>query len=49
VKKAGVKLFIGHVLRYFQEFEAMRAQIDAGKVGKPGFVKLYRAAFSRWR
>jgi len=42
VKKAGVKLFIGHVLRYFQEFEAMRAQIAAGKVGKPGFVKMYR-------
>ncbi len=42
VKKAGVKLFVGHVLRYFQEFEAMRAQIVAGKVGKPGFVKLYR-------
>jgi len=42
VKKAGVKLFVGHVVRYFQEFEAMRAQIAAGKVGKPGFVKLYR-------
>jgi len=42
VKKARVKLFVAHVLRYFQEFEAIRAQIAAGKVGKPGFVKLYR-------
>lgn len=41
-KKAKVKLFIGHVLRYFQEFEAIRAQIAAGKVGKVGFVKMYR-------
>lgn len=42
VKKAGVKLFVAHVVRYFQEYEAMRAQIAAGKIGKPGFVKLYR-------
>lgn len=41
-KKAGVKLFVAHVVRYFQEFEAMREQIAAGKVGKPGFVKTYR-------
>lgn len=41
-KKAKVKLFVGHVVRYFQEFEAMRAQIEAGKVGTPGFAKIYR-------
>lgn len=42
VKKAGVKLFVAHVLRYFHEFEAMKAQVEAGKVGKVGFVKMYR-------
>ena len=42
VRAAKVKLFVGHVLRYFQEFDAMRAQVAAGKVGKVGFVKLYR-------
>lgn len=42
VKKANVKLFVGHVVRYFHEFEAIRAQIRAGKIGEPGFVKLYR-------
>jgi UDP-N-acetylglucosamine 3-dehydrogenase len=43
VKKAkGVKLFVGHVLRYFQEFEAIKAQIEAGKVGRVGFVRTYR-------
>lgn len=41
-KKAGVKLFVGHVVRYFHEFEAMKAQIAAGKIGEPGFAKLYR-------
>ena len=41
-KKAKVKLFVGHVLRYFPEYEAIRSQINAGKVGKVGFVKLYR-------
>jgi predicted dehydrogenase len=42
VEKAGVKLFVGHVVRYFQEFETIKAQIDAGKVGKVGFVRTYR-------
>ncbi len=42
VNKAKVKLFVGHVVRYFQEFEAMKAQIAAGKIGQPGFAKLYR-------
>ena len=41
-KKAGVKLFVGHVVRYFHEFEAMRAQIHAGKIGEPGWAKLTR-------
>lgn len=42
VKKAKVKLFVAHVVRYFQEFEALKAQVDAGAVGKVGFVKTYR-------
>lgn len=41
-KRAKVKLFIAHVVRYFQEFVAIKAQIDAGKVGKVGFVRTYR-------
>lgn len=41
-KKAGVKLFVGHVVRYFHEFEAMKAQIAAGKIGEPGWLKISR-------
>ena len=42
VKKAGVRLFVGHVVRYFQEFDAIKSQVDAGKIGKVGFVRTYR-------
>jgi predicted dehydrogenase len=42
VHQAGVKLFVGHVVRYYQEFEALREQVATGKVGRVGFVKLSR-------
>jgi predicted dehydrogenase len=42
VKRAKVKLFVGHVVRYFQEFEALRGHIAAGTIGEPGWAKLYR-------
>lgn len=41
-EKAGVKLFVGHVVRYFHEFEKMRGQIQSGALGEVGWVKLYR-------
>lgn len=41
-KQADVKLFVGHVVRYFHEFEALKNQIKAGAIGEPGWVKLYR-------
>ncbi|HDP36033.1 MAG TPA: Gfo/Idh/MocA family oxidoreductase [Candidatus Hydrogenedentes bacterium] len=41
-EKAGVKLFVGHVVRYFHEFEAMKTQIQSGAIGEPGWIKLYR-------
>ncbi len=41
-KKGKVKLFVGHVVRYFHEFESMKAQIDAGNIGNPGYAKIYR-------
>jgi UDP-N-acetylglucosamine 3-dehydrogenase len=41
-EKAGVKLFVAHVVRYFQEFDLLKAQIEAGAVGDAGFLKMYR-------
>jgi len=42
VEKAKVKLFVGHVVRFFHEFEAMKAEVKSGKIGRVGFVKMYR-------
>ncbi|HOC68814.1 MAG: 1,5-anhydro-D-fructose reductase [Candidatus Hydrogenedentes bacterium ADurb.Bin101] len=41
-RKGGVNLFVGHVVRYFQEFECLRAQVQSGAIGEPGWAKLYR-------
>jgi len=41
-ERAGVKLFVGHVVRYFHEFEGMRAQVKSGSIGKAGFVRMFR-------
>ena len=40
--QANVKLFVGHVVRYFHEFEALKTQIKSGAIGEPGWAKLYR-------
>jgi predicted dehydrogenase len=42
VRKAGARLFVGQVVRYFHEYEAIRLQVQSGVIGKPGFVKTYR-------
>lgn len=42
VKRSGVKLLVGHVVRYFQEFEAIRERVQSDAIGKVGFVKTYR-------
>jgi predicted dehydrogenase len=40
--KAGVTFMPAHVLRFFPEFTAMKAQIDAGAVGNPAVVRTTR-------
>ena len=42
VKRAKVKLFVGHVVRYFHEFTVMKQEMEAGKIGAPGFAKFFR-------
>ncbi|GMW02661.1 MAG: oxidoreductase [Candidatus Hydrogenedentota bacterium] len=42
VKSAGVKLFVGHVVRYFPEYEAMRTNVQNKSLGKAGFVRMFR-------
>ncbi|HET6454837.1 MAG TPA: Gfo/Idh/MocA family oxidoreductase [Armatimonadota bacterium] len=41
-KSAGVTFMVAHVLRYFPEFAAAKAQVDAGAVGSPAVVRTTR-------
>lgn len=41
-RSAGVPLFVAHVLRFFPEFAAARAQVEAGAVGTPAVVRTRR-------
>jgi len=41
-ERAGVKLFVGHVVRYFQEYCKAKELIDADQVGKVAVVRLLR-------
>ena len=41
-EKAGITFMIAHVLRFFPEFAAGKAQVDAGAVGKPAVVRTTR-------
>lgn len=43
-EKAGVKFMVGHVLRYFHEYVAIKNQIDAGAIGRPAVVRASRCA-----
>ncbi len=41
-KKAGVTFMVAHVLRFFPEFAAAKAQADMGAVGQPAMVRMSR-------
>ncbi|WP_028558739.1 Gfo/Idh/MocA family protein [Paenibacillus pinihumi] len=38
----GVRLFIGHVLRFFPEYEQLKRQVDSGVIGEPGVAHAKR-------
>jgi len=42
---AGVRLFVGHVLRYVAEYAAAQALVARGDIGTPAVLRLKRAAF----
>jgi predicted dehydrogenase len=44
-KKAGVRLLVAHVVRFFPEYALAKATVDSGKIGKPGVIRLSRGSF----
>ena len=44
-KKAGVKLSVGHVVRFFPEFKQAKALVDSGQIGQLAVVRLARETF----
>ncbi|MBB5789560.1 Gfo/Idh/MocA family protein [Jiangella mangrovi] len=51
-REAGVPLLPAHVVRFFPEYAAAKAAVDAGVIGEPAVVRLTRATFQppgdRW-
>ncbi|OLC55158.1 MAG: hypothetical protein AUH85_09965 [Chloroflexi bacterium 13_1_40CM_4_68_4] len=44
-ERAGVPLFVAHVVRYFNEYAAAKAAVDAGRIGRPAVLRLRRESF----
>jgi predicted dehydrogenase len=44
-ERAGVKLFVGHVVRFFPEHAKAKAAVDAGLIGQPAVLRCKRNVF----
>lgn len=44
-REAGVPLLPAHVVRFFPEYAAAKAAVDAGEIGEPAVIRLTRATF----
>jgi predicted dehydrogenase len=47
-REAGRILMVGHVLRYHPAFEQMKALIDAGEIGKVGYIHSHRLGLGKF-
>lgn len=49
VADADVPVMVGHVLRFFPQYEAAKEQVDAGRIGQPGVARARRLSpFPDW-
>jgi len=44
-RKAGVKLFVAHVVRFFPEYSQAKSAVEAGEIGRPGIIRLSRGSY----
>ena len=44
-QQAGVKLMVAHVVRFFPEYAAAKAQVEAGAIGRPAILRFSRGVF----
>jgi predicted dehydrogenase len=44
-RKAGVKLLVAHVVRFFGQYALAKASVANGDIGKPGVIRLSRGSF----
>ena len=44
-RKAGVKLLVAHVVRFFPEYALAQAEVVSGKIGKPAVIRLHRGSY----
>jgi predicted dehydrogenase len=44
-RQAGVRLLVGHVVRFFPEYALAKATVDRGDIGRPGVIRLHRGSY----
>jgi predicted dehydrogenase len=44
-RQAGIRLLVGHVVRFFPEYAQAKAAVERGEIGRPGVVRLHRGSY----